>query len=170
MRFVSHPPTPPGPRTPGARPTAKAAILSGARTASFDAHCTGTDPGLLRLLGLGLSPVIVGGTEVIVGNAPVELAGVAGGLQSTAMQVGGTIGTAVLGAVMSAKVSSLLPGRWAAAHLPALSTEQLASVKSATTPVPSAFSGTGAARPRLSPGPSKRASREPRCTSCAARA
>jgi predicted MFS family arabinose efflux permease len=41
------------------------------------------------LLGLGLSPVMVGATDVIVGNAPVALAGVAGGLQSTAMQVGG---------------------------------------------------------------------------------
>jgi MFS family permease len=85
------------------------------------------------LLGLGLSPVMVGATEVIVGNAPVELAGVASGLQSTAMQVGGTIGTAVLGAVMSAKVDSLLPARWAAAHLPALSPAQLAGVKSLTT-------------------------------------
>jgi len=85
------------------------------------------------LLGLGLSPVMVGATEVIVGNAAVELAGVAGGLQSTAMQVGGTIGTAVLGAVMSAKVNALLPARWAAAHLPALGPDQLAAVKSATT-------------------------------------
>jgi EmrB/QacA subfamily drug resistance transporter len=85
------------------------------------------------LLGLGLSPVMVGGTEVIVGNAEVELAGVASGLQSTAMQVGGTIGTAVLGAVMSAKVTSLLPARWAAAHLPALDASQLAAAKSATT-------------------------------------
>jgi EmrB/QacA subfamily drug resistance transporter len=85
------------------------------------------------LLGLGLSPVIVGGTEVIVGNAPLELAGVAAGLQSTSMQVGGTIGTAVLGAIMSSKVNSLLPVRWAAAHLPALNASQLAAVKSATT-------------------------------------
>ncbi|HTU06502.1 MAG TPA: MFS transporter, partial [Trebonia sp.] len=85
------------------------------------------------LLGLGLSPVMVGATEVIVGNAPVELAGVASGLQSTAMQVGGTIGTAVLGAVMAAKVDSLLPARWAAAQLPALSPSQLAGVKSLTT-------------------------------------
>jgi EmrB/QacA subfamily drug resistance transporter len=84
------------------------------------------------LLGLGLSPVIVGGTEVIVGNAPVELAGVAGGLQSTAMQVGGTIGTAILGAVMAGKVTSQLPARWAAAHLPALSPSQLAGAQSAT--------------------------------------
>jgi EmrB/QacA subfamily drug resistance transporter len=84
------------------------------------------------LLGLGLSPVMVGATEVIVGNAPIELAGVAGGLQSTAMQVGGTIGTAVLGAVMSSKVTGLLPARWAAAHLPALTPAQFAQVSSAT--------------------------------------
>jgi EmrB/QacA subfamily drug resistance transporter len=92
------------------------------------------------LLGLGLSPVMVGATDVIVGNASVQLAGVAGGLQSTAMQVGGTIGTAVLGAIMSAKVDTLLPGRWAAAHLPPLTPAQLAEVKGATTvgaaPVP----------------------------------
>jgi len=85
------------------------------------------------MLGLGLSPVMVGATEVIVGNAPVEMAGVAGGLQSTAMQVGGTIGTSVLGAVMSAKVASLLPAKWAAAHLPALSPAQLTQVKSLAT-------------------------------------
>jgi len=85
------------------------------------------------MLGLGLSPVMVGATEVIVGNAAVELAGVAGGLQSTAMQVGGTIGTSVLGAVMSAKVNSLLPAKWAAAHLPALNPAQLAEIKSLTT-------------------------------------
>ena len=85
------------------------------------------------LLGLGLSPVMVGATNVIVGNAPVELAGVAGGLQSTAMQVGGALGTAVLGAVMSAKISATLPGSWHAAHLPPLSTAQLASVKSAVS-------------------------------------
>jgi EmrB/QacA subfamily drug resistance transporter len=85
------------------------------------------------LLGLGLSPVMVGATEVIVGNAPVELAGVASGLQSTAMQLGGTLGTAVLGAVMSAKISSLLPASWAAAHLPALNPAQLAGAKSAVS-------------------------------------
>ncbi len=50
------------------------------------------------LLGLGLAPVMVGATEVIVGNAPLELSGVAGGLQQAAMQIGGSLGTAVLGA------------------------------------------------------------------------
>jgi EmrB/QacA subfamily drug resistance transporter len=85
------------------------------------------------LLGLGLSPVMVGATNVIVGNAPVKLAGVASGLQSTALQLGGTLGTAVLGAVMTARVSSLLPASWHAAHLPALSPAQLAGLKSAVS-------------------------------------
>jgi hypothetical protein len=76
---------------------------------------------------------MVGATNVIVGNAPAELAGVAGGLQSTAMQVGGALGTAVLGAVMSAKISSTLPASWHAAHLPALTSAQLAQVKSAVS-------------------------------------
>ena len=85
------------------------------------------------LLGLGLSPVMVGATDVIVGNAPVELAGVAGGLQSTAMQIGGTLGTAVLGAVMSARISTLLPASWQAAHLPPLTGAQQAAVESAVS-------------------------------------
>jgi Na+/melibiose symporter-like transporter len=83
------------------------------------------------LLGLGLSPVMVGATDVIVGNAPVELAGVARGLQSTAMQIGGTLGTAVLGAVMSARISSLLPASWDAARLPALTGAQQSAAESA---------------------------------------
>jgi EmrB/QacA subfamily drug resistance transporter len=82
------------------------------------------------LMGLGLSPVMVGAADVIVGSAPVELAGVAGGMTSTAMQVGGVLGTSVLGAVMSAKVANLLPARWAEAHLPALVGQQLVGAKS----------------------------------------
>ncbi|KUF20059.1 MFS transporter [Streptomyces silvensis] len=70
------------------------------------------------LLGLGLAPVMVGATEVIVGNAPLELSGVAGGLQQAGMQVGGSLGTAVLGAVMSNTVDSGLKGKWQDAGLP----------------------------------------------------
>jgi len=39
----------------------------------------------------------------------------------------------VLGAVMSARISSLLPASWTAAHLPALNPAQLAGVKSAVS-------------------------------------
>ncbi len=89
---------------------------------------TGTGSALMSLwfalLGLGLAPVMVGATEVIVGNAPMELSGVAGGLQQAAMQIGGSLGTAVLGAVMASKVDSDLAGNWTDAGLPELTPEQ----------------------------------------------
>ncbi|WP_320774191.1 MFS transporter [Streptomyces sp. CRN 30] len=92
------------------------------------------------LLGLGLAPVMVGATEVIVGNAPLELSGVAGGLQQAAMQIGGSLGTAVLGAVMASKVDSDLAGNWAEAGLPQASPEQLdaaaEAVQQGIAPVP----------------------------------
>ncbi|WP_435975266.1 MFS transporter [Streptomyces sp. Qhu_M48] len=77
------------------------------------------------LLGLGLAPVMVGATEVIVGNAPLELSGVAGGLQQAAMQVGGALGTAVLGAVMSSKVADSFAGNWQDAGIQAPVNPQL---------------------------------------------
>lgn len=90
------------------------------------------DTGLwFALLGLGLAPVMVGATEVIVGNAPLEHAGVAGGLQQAAMQVGGSLGTAVLGVVMSSRVDTELPKKWAEAKLPALPAAQESGLKAA---------------------------------------
>ncbi|KUL29809.1 MFS transporter [Streptomyces regalis] len=83
------------------------------------------------LLGLGLAPVMVGATEVIVGNAPMELSGVAGGLQQAAMQIGGSLGTAVLGAVMASKVDSDLAGNWTSAGLPPLTAAQEAQASEA---------------------------------------
>ncbi|MFI6655885.1 MFS transporter [Streptomyces sp. NPDC050523] len=83
------------------------------------------------LLGLGLAPVMVGATEVIVGNAPMELSGVAGGLQQAAMQIGGSLGTAVLGAVMASKVDSDLAGNWKDAGLPQLNPAQLGQASEA---------------------------------------
>ncbi|MFJ3439565.1 MFS transporter [Streptomyces sp. NPDC086081] len=104
----------------------------------------GTGSGVMSvwfaLLGLGLAPVMVGATEVIVGNAPMELSGVAGGLQQAAMQIGGSLGTAVLGAVMASKVDNDLAGNWAEAGLPPLTpaqTEQAAlTVQQGIAPVP----------------------------------
>ncbi|MFI1866486.1 MFS transporter [Streptomyces jumonjinensis] len=99
-------------------------------TAMFGMSTLSTDTGSLTmslwfaLLGLGLAPVMVGATEVIVGNAPMELSGVAGGLQQAAMQIGGSLGTAVLGAVMASRVDSDLPGNWADAKLPPLTEQQ----------------------------------------------
>ncbi|CBG73433.1 putative efflux transporter [Streptomyces scabiei 87.22] len=95
------------------------------------------------LLGLGLAPVMVGATEVIVGNAPLELSGVAGGLQQAAMQIGGSLGTAVLGAVMASKVDGDLPGNWADAGLPPLTEAQLGKASEAVqVGVPPVAEGT----------------------------
>lgn len=114
-----------GPRIPLAGGMASVAI------AMFGMSTLETDTGSavmslwFALLGLGLAPVMVGATEVIVGNAPMELSGVAGGLQQAAMQIGGSLGTAVLGAVMASKVDGDLAGNWKDAGLPPLTPAQL---------------------------------------------
>ncbi|SNX58158.1 EmrB/QacA subfamily drug resistance transporter [Streptomyces sp. TLI_55] len=120
-----------GPRVPLAGGMAATAIaMYGMSTLD-----TGTGSAVMSLwfalLGLGLAPVMVGATEVIVGNAPLELSGVAGGLQQAAMQIGGSLGTAVLGAVMASKVDSDLAGNWKAAGLPALTPAQQAQASEA---------------------------------------
>ena len=114
-----------GPRIPLAGGMASVAI------AMFGMSTLQTDTGSavmslwFALLGFGLAPVMVGATEVIVGNAPMELSGVAGGLQQAAMQIGGSLGTAVLGAVMASRVDNDLAGNWADAGLPKLTQPQL---------------------------------------------
>ncbi|MGV9901869.1 MFS transporter [Streptomyces sp. NPDC003388] len=114
-----------GPRIPLAGGMAATAVaMYGMSTLEADTG-SGVMSIWFALLGFGLAPVMVGATEVIVGNAPMELSGVAGGLQQAAMQIGGSLGTAVLGAVMASKVDSDLPGNWAGAGLPKLTPEQL---------------------------------------------
>ncbi|WP_073951927.1 MFS transporter [Streptomyces kebangsaanensis] len=114
-----------GPRVPLAGGMAATAL------AMFGLSTLETDTGSATMslwfavLGLGLAPVMVGATEVIVGNAPLELSGVAGGLQQSAMQIGGSLGTAVLGAVMASKVKNDLPGNWRDAGLPPLAPAQM---------------------------------------------
>jgi len=60
------------------------------------------------LLGIGLGFIITSTTEAIVGNVPIELGGVAGGLQSTANQLGGVLGTAILGSILVSSVGGVL--------------------------------------------------------------
>ncbi|MFE0548325.1 MFS transporter [Streptomyces pilosus] len=114
-----------GPRIP----LAGGMILTAVSMYGMSTLETDTGSGVMSLwfalLGLGLAPVMVGATEVIVGNAPLELSGVAGGLQQAAMQIGGSLGTAVLGAVMASKVDSDLPGNWTEAGLPPLGGDQV---------------------------------------------
>ncbi|HEY0808463.1 MAG TPA: MFS transporter [Pseudonocardiaceae bacterium] len=81
------------------------------------------------LMGFGFGFVIVAGTEAVVGNAPAELAGVAGGLQQTGMQLGGVLGTTVLGTIMATTVGNVLVGRLTGAGTPAPIAAQLSGTK-----------------------------------------
>ncbi|OLZ69449.1 MFS transporter [Streptomyces sp. IMTB 2501] len=139
-----------GPRIPLAGGMAATAVaMYGMSTLKADTG-SGAMSIWFALLGLGLAPVMVGATEVIVGNAPMELSGVAGGLQQAAMQIGGSLGTAVLGAVMASKVDSDLAGNWRGAGLPQLTPDQLhkasEAVQVGVAPVPKGVSQQVAAK------------------------
>ena len=70
------------------------------------------------VLGLGLGVVMTATVQVILANAPERDAGAASGLQQTANQIGGVLGIAVLGAVMSAVTVSALKDKAQAAGVP----------------------------------------------------
>lgn len=56
------------------------------------------------VIAFGSGFAIPSGADLIVGGAPVHLAGVASGFQTTCIQIGGALGTAVLAAVVAAQV------------------------------------------------------------------
>jgi EmrB/QacA subfamily drug resistance transporter len=80
-------------------------------------------------LGLGIGLVVVASTEAIVGNTPVEYAGVAGGVQSTFTQLGGVLGSAVLGSILASRVGSVLVDHLTAAGLPPTAAHQMLGAK-----------------------------------------
>jgi predicted MFS family arabinose efflux permease len=67
------------------------------------------------LIGFALGLIITSTTQAIVGNVSVERGGVAGGLQTTANQLGGVLGTSVLGSILVSTVGTILPSKLAAA-------------------------------------------------------
>ncbi|WP_458336015.1 DHA2 family efflux MFS transporter permease subunit [Streptomyces sp. 372A] len=82
-------------------------------------------------LGLGVGMVMASSSDAIVGNAPVEDGGVAGGLQATALQIGGALGTSVLVSLISSRVGSTLTGELTAAGVPAPDAQGFAAAKDA---------------------------------------
>ncbi|MFI8192294.1 MFS transporter [Streptomyces sp. NPDC085946] len=82
-------------------------------------------------LGLGVGMVLSAASDAIVGNAPVRDGGVAGGLQATALQIGGALGTSVLISVISGKVGSSLTRELTGAGVPSDTAHGLAEAKDA---------------------------------------
>ncbi|WP_087930131.1 MFS transporter [Streptomyces albireticuli] len=82
-------------------------------------------------IGLGVGMVMSASSEAILGNAPVKDAGVAGGLQATALEIGGALGTSVLVSLISSRVGATLTGELTSAGVPAPMAEQLYQAKDA---------------------------------------
>ncbi|CAL9448335.1 MFS transporter [Streptomyces sp. enrichment culture] len=70
-------------------------------------------------MGLGVGIVLPATAAAIIGNAPVRDGGVASGLQSTMLQIGGALGTSVLVTVIAGRVGSSLFGELTGAGVPA---------------------------------------------------
>ncbi|MGW4807553.1 MFS transporter [Kitasatospora sp. NPDC004272] len=94
------------------------------------------------LTGLGVGMVMAASSDAIVGSAPVRDGGVASGLQSTALQVGGALGTSVLVSLIGSRVGSTLPGALTAAGVPADTAGQLATAEDAVAMGVAPVSGT----------------------------
>jgi EmrB/QacA subfamily drug resistance transporter len=86
-------------------------LLAGSSTADGYGHLL---PGLL-LLGCGAGLAIAPGTAAVLGALPNDRAGVGSGTNGAALQTGGALGVAVLGAVVASRyqgrMSTLLAGR-----------------------------------------------------------
>ncbi|MEV6910709.1 MFS transporter [Amycolatopsis sp. NPDC051071] len=69
-----------------------------------------TDSGMLTLApslvlgGFGMGFMMVAATQAILGNAPVDKAGVASGVQQSMTQLGGVLGTSVFGTLLASSV------------------------------------------------------------------
>ncbi|MFD6529155.1 DHA2 family efflux MFS transporter permease subunit [Streptomyces sp. NPDC060184] len=84
-------------------------------------------------LGLGVGMVLAASSDAIVGQAPVRDGGVAGGLQATALQIGGALGTSVLVSLISGRVGATLVGELTGAGVPAQVAEGLAGAGDAVS-------------------------------------
>ncbi|WP_067962796.1 MFS transporter [Nocardiopsis trehalosi] len=96
---------------------------------TFDTGLVWTSTAFL-LLGIGLSLVMTGATAAIITSAPMSLAGVASGMQQAAMQLGGSLGTAILGAVLSLTIVGAVPGHYADAGLDRPTAAEAAAMQS----------------------------------------
>jgi EmrB/QacA subfamily drug resistance transporter len=107
--------------------------------------------GPLLLLGLGLGLTISPMTAAAVTGMPPEQAGVASATVNTNRQVGGALGVAVLGAIVTGRFSAVLPSKLAPLHLPAAVSERIeAAASQGVTGASGAGGGSGAVRQAVS--------------------
>jgi EmrB/QacA subfamily drug resistance transporter len=74
--------------------------------------------GFTMILGLGMSNVMAPATESIMGSLPRSKAGVGSAVNDTTRQVGGAVGVALLGSLLSSRYLGHVDSGLASAHLP----------------------------------------------------
>ncbi|WP_093895819.1 MFS transporter [Streptomyces sp. Ncost-T10-10d] len=84
----------------------------------------------LALLGAGLGAIITPMTATAVASVPHHLAGMAAAGNNAFRQVGGALGPAVLGALLTTKATDALPGHLTGAGLPGPTTDRIMSAVS----------------------------------------
>jgi DHA2 family multidrug resistance protein-like MFS transporter len=88
------------------------AVLAGAEALGL--------PGLIAgsvIYSIGLTPVVILATDLIVGSAPVERAGAASAISETASELGGSLGVALLGSLATAVYRGVM-AMWMPAGVP----------------------------------------------------
>ena len=75
------------------------------------------------LLGIGTGLAMAPSTESVMGSVPAEMAGVGSATNSTALQVGGALGVAVLGSLLNTHYRTLMSGLLAHVSLPAVAAQ-----------------------------------------------
>jgi MFS family permease len=92
------------------------------------------------LLGLGIGLVVTAATDAIVGDIAEDDAGIAGGIQTTSIQLGGVLGTAVCGSIIGASVGAVLRSDLVSSGVPSTLATRLAQkgaeVSQGLAPVP----------------------------------
>lgn len=87
----------------------------------------------LALLGLGSGVIMAATSEAVLAGAPIEDAGVAGGIQSTAIQIGGALGTSILISLIGSRVAFTFTSEATTAGVPVATANGLSAVQDAVT-------------------------------------
>ncbi len=101
-----------------------AGLVQIAAVSSVTADFSRILPGML-LMGLGAGLLMPTATDSVLGTLPHEDSGVGSATNSTAMQVGGALGVAVVGSVLSSRFQGTLVPALAGHHVPAVARQTI---------------------------------------------
>ena len=93
------------------------AVLAGMSATSAATSYTGVLPGLI-LLGIGAGLAIPSATELVMGSLPAAHTGVGSATNGAFLQIGGALGVAVIGSLLSTRYQDMITSTLAPYHVP----------------------------------------------------